>query len=1066
MLSRKQIEEAFAHQAETYRALLSTTLDGVVETDHTGRFLDANQVYCRMLGYTRTELLAMGIWDVEGTEQESQVAEHARKMQREGGGRFETKHRAKDGRLIDLELNVTYLPEPQRFIAFCHDITDRKEAKQALEMEVRRRQLMFELAPDGVVILDPQTGRIAEFNTAAHEQLGYSREEFSRLSVFDIEVEETATETKARIASVIEGGKDDFITRQRAKSGAIKHIHVTAQLIKATDRQVYHCTWRDITARQEAEMEMLRLNRALRATMACGQALVRAATEQELLQEVCRIIVEVGGYRFTWVGSVEQDAGKRVFPQAHAGYEAGYLQNLAISWENSERGLGPAGRAIRSGQPCVVQDIQTESDYSPWREEAIQRGYLASIALPLKSGNSTFALLSIYAANPGAFDVPETELLTRLAADLAYGINTLRTRDAHEQAAAALRGSEERYRSLVETTADWIWEVDIEGRYTYASPQVKQLLGYTPEEVIGRSPFDLMGPEEAKRVGGIFREIIARQGIIIGLENTNLHRDGRQVTVETNGVPFFSREGVWLGYRGMDRDITGRLSSDRMLRLQGAALAAAANAILITDIRGLIEWANPAFTHLSGWTAAEAIGRNPGELLHSGRHDPAFYKKMWDTILAGKVWQGEVVNRRKDGNYRTEEMTITPLRDPQGRITHFIAIKQDVTEQKHYEAQFRQAQRMEAMGTLAGGIAHDLNNILSPVLLVSGMLKEKLEKESDREMLDMITREAQRGANIIMQLLTFSRGLEGERTAVQPRHIIKELVNLMRETFPREINLQQKLPGALWTVLADPTQLHQVVLNLCVNARDAMPHGGRLVLGASNLMMEEGDPRLESGAKPGPYILVEVQDSGHGIPEKILQNIFEPFFTTKPLGKGTGLGLSTVLGIVKSHGGFVRVQSVVDQGSAFQVFLPALPETVVPEAPEILEKTAAGRGQWILVVDDERSLREAAQLVLENHGYRVLVAVNGDDALAVYRQNMTRIKLVLTDLMMPVMNGLTLIRHLRKLNGRLPVIATSGMGEIDQHAELRSLGVAEFLTKPFSGNTLVQVVQAQLELRD
>ena len=172
MLSRKQIEEAFAHQAETYRALLSTTLDGVVETDHTGRFLDANQVYCRMLGYTRTELLAMGIWDVEGTEQESQVAEHARKMQREGGGRFETRHRAKDGRLIDLELNVTYLPGPQRFIAFCHDITDRKEAKRALEMEVRRRQLMFELAPDGVVILDPQTGRIAEFNTAAHEQLG------------------------------------------------------------------------------------------------------------------------------------------------------------------------------------------------------------------------------------------------------------------------------------------------------------------------------------------------------------------------------------------------------------------------------------------------------------------------------------------------------------------------------------------------------------------------------------------------------------------------------------------------------------------------------------------------------------------------------------------------------------------------------------------------------------------------------------------------------------------------------------------------------------------------------
>ncbi len=334
--------------------------------------------------------------------------------------------------------------------------------------------------------------------------------------------------------------------------------------------------------------------------------------------------------------------------------------------------------------------------------------------------------------------------------------------------ATALREAEERYRGLVESAFDGS-VIQQDGNIKAVNASYAGMFGYTIDELLGRPVLDLLAPEVRDKVGPN-----VRANLTGSYETVGLRKDGTRIIIETAGkaCTYHGRPGRIAAVR----DITERRASEKTLRLQGAALEAAANAIVIMDRQGTIEWANPAFTKLSGWATTEALGKNPRDLVKSGEHDAAFYRQMWQTIIAGKVWQGEIVNRRKDGKLRTEDMTITPLCNANGEISHFIAIKQDITEQKMMETQFLQGQRMEAIGALAGGIAHDLNNILSPIMMLTGLLKDKLTDKGDLEILAMAHTSAQRGANIIKQLLTYSRGQEGERAPVQPRHLIHEMI--------------------------------------------------------------------------------------------------------------------------------------------------------------------------------------------------------------------------------------------------------------------------------------------------
>jgi len=537
--------------------------------------------------------------------------------------------------------------------------------------------------------------------------------------------------------------------------------------------------------------------------------------------------------------------------------------------------------------------------------------------------------------------------------------------------------------------------------------------------------------------------------------------DGSTRWVCGKGELRFNAAGDVLEMFGIIQDITERKRVEEELRLISAALEVADNAIVITDRAGAIRWANLAFTTLTGYTLAEALGKNP-RFLKSGKHEPAFYHSLWDTILAGQVWRGEMTNRRKNGSVYTEEMTITPVRDERGEIGHFIAIKQDITERKQLQAQLLRTQRLESVGRLASGIAHDLNNLLSPMLLAPQLLRETVQDPDLRSLLDLIETNARRGSDIIKRLLTFGRGVESERVPVQLPALVLDMAGIIRETFPKNITTRRAMPAETWLVKGDATQLHQILMNLCVNARDAMPEGGTLTLKLENQEIDESFARMAPGARPGRYVCLSVTDTGQGIAPEHLDKIYDPFFTTKELGQGTGLGLSTVLGIVQSHGGFIQVQSQLGHGTQFMVYLPASETAEASPATQANLSVPQGHGELVLIVDDEESVRQVTRRFLERNGYRMIEAENGTTGIVQYAAHQQEVQMVVTDLIMPVMDGPAFIRVLRRMNPQVRVIVMSGQQDKPGLPADLALPDEAHLAKPFSGAMLLQTLHRVL----
>ena len=505
-----------------------------------------------------------------------------------------------------------------------------------------------------------------------------------------------------------------------------------------------------------------------------------------------------------------------------------------------------------------------------------------------------------------------------------------------------------------------------------------------------------------------------------------------------------------------------RRRTEGHLRNLSSAVEHSPASIMITDAAGGIEYVNPKFVEVTGYTAAEVIGQNPN-ILKSGKTSDVTYEEMWRTIRAGDEWHGEFHNRRKNGELFWEHASISGIRDESGTITHFVAVKEDITERKKLEAQLLRAQRMESIGTLASGLAHDLNNILAPIMMSVPVLRMEMSAEARERIIATIEMSAERGAQIIRLVLAFGRGLEGERRPRKVGALIEEIMKIMGETFPKNLKIEGSIGPALWPVIADATQLHQVLLNLCVNARDAMPDGGTLRLSAANLDLDASyASMIHEATTPGPHVLIEVSDTGSGIPPEIIERIFDPFFTTKEVGKGTGLGLSTVHGIVKSHGGFIHVDTQPGKGTTFQVWLPAAPDHEAAPTDASHLTVPEGHGELVLVVDDEEAVRGAAQTVLEIHGYRVLQAADGTEALAVFAQNSASIAIVLTDLMMPLMDGMALIQALRTMQPAMPIIASTGLGGKARMAGLKAMQVEAVLSKPYRADALLRTIHEAL----
>jgi len=638
-----------------------------------------------------------------------------------------------------------------------------------------------------------------------------------------------------------------------------------------------------------------------------------------------------------------------------------------------------------------------------------------------------------------------------------------------KQAEEALRESEERYRSVVTAMHEGIvlQEAD-DGRIVACNTSAESIVGLTADEIIGRtsddprwqsihedgSPF----PGEDHPTTVTLRTGKPCSNVIMGIHKPN----GQLTWISINSQPLFRDNNptpyaVVVSFSDISERqaaLRERKQAQQKIHEQAALLDIATDAILVRDLKSQILFWNQGAERMYGWHSIEALEKNLEELLFKAT-SPQLAVALKNVVECG-TWQGELNKVTKSGQEIIVESRWTLMRDAAGEPKSILSVDTDITEKKQLQAQSFRNQRLESLGTLAGGIAHDLNNILTPILGAAQLVQGKFAKgeEGCGQLLTMIERNAKRGADLVKQVLSFARGFKGEHTILQAKHLISEITQIAQQTFPKSIEFSTDIPEDLWTISGDITQLHQVLMNLVVNARDAMPDGGNIKISAENKFIDDAYAKMNLEATVGPYIVITIADTGTGIPPEILDKIFEPFFTTKGLTTGTGLGLSTVLGIIKSHGGFVKVFSQgVDQGSQFQMFLPAMRATQALSTDNV--DMPQGQGELILVVDDEPQIREIATIILENHNYRSLTASNGIEAIALYAQYKHQINTVFMDMMMPEMDGITAIRTLQKMNPQVQILACSGLSSTEFFSQAAEPNVQAFLSKPYTARELL-----------
>jgi PAS domain S-box-containing protein len=709
---------------------------------------------------------------------------------------------------------------------------------------------------------------------------------------------------------------------------------------------------KEIEIRKHAQERIVHLNAVLQTLRNVNQLIIKVKDRERLLQGACDNLINIRGYDSAWIALIEGDV--EFITAVQAGADEGFTA-MVDSLKRREL-THCMHQAVDQSGVLVVADPAVECGDCPL--VGISAGKARLIAC-LKYEGRIYGFITVTVSVEMPVDDDERSLFEEVAGDIAFALHNMELEEEHKRADEALLESKERFMALTESTSDWIWEVDENALYTYASPKVKVLLGYEPEEIIGKTPFDLMTPEDTKRVAGEFGAIAEARKPFDRVENENLHKDGRILVIETSGVPIFDANGNFRGYRGIDRDITKR--------------------------------------------------------------------------------------------------------------------KQAQEERKKLEAQFRQSQKMEAIGVLAGGVAHDFNNLLTVIIGNSELaLMDVIKDESLRKGIEEIKKAGDKAASLTRQLLAFSRKQVIQPKVLDINEVINETEKMLKRLIGEDIEFLTVLEPELRKVHADPGQMEQVIMNLAVNARDAMStcadsaagrsRGSKLTIETANMDLTENYFR-KHGIKNelGSYVMLAVSDTGCGMDEKIKKHIFEPFFTTKEVGKGTGLGLSTVYGIVKQNNGFIWVYSEPGQGTTFKLYLPKAEVDADSEEKQRLPVTELDGSETILIVEDDDGLRKFAQEVLQQHGYKVLDAENGEDALRIGKEHEGPIHLMITDVIMPRMGGREAADRLQPLYPQMKVIYMSGYTDnaIVEHGVLAP-GL-NFLQKPFTPESLARKVREALD---
>ncbi|MFO7813009.1 MAG: GAF domain-containing protein [Pelovirga sp.] len=690
----------------------------------------------------------------------------------------------------------------------------------------------------------------------------------------------------------------------------------------------------------ESQESLKKVNRSLRSISECSRAITRLEDEETLMQEICRICVEVGGHRMAWVAFKQEDAQKSLKPAAHWGADNMYLENLKASWSaESDMGQGPAGSCIRTGEMVIFQNLLADSRFRPWLKQARKYGYASCIALPLIDNERTFGALVIFNGNKDAFTPDKTELLAEMAEDLSYGIKTLRMQKIHQ------------------------------------------------DEV---------------------------------------------------------RERLMLA----------------------AAMDQTSDGIITFDTNSTIQYVNSSFLHLCGVPEDRCVGVS----LHNfecSQRNREFYHAILKVFTTNQPLSGHFINKRSDGTLYDIDAWIAPVFDTDSSVIRYVATVRDISQEVVLQRQLRQAQKMEALATLSGGIAHDFNNILAIIITNTEMCLEDADQhDPQRPFIELILKAGLRGKSLVRQFLTISRKSDQPQQPINLSHVVKECVSMLRATLPTTIDIQQQIPAQLSLVCADPTQIHQVLMNLGTNAADAMEgRNGILNISLDEITLAKGGcieyPELPSG----DYVRMLITDNGLGMSREVLDRIFDPFFTTKEQGKGTGLGLSIAHGIIQTHKGHISAASIVGRGTTFTILLPATTAAEGAGDEEACLQPGTGKGH-ILFVDDEADFVTTMKVVLERYGYQVTAHTDSRTVLELLRQESFSCDLLISDQTMPHLTGTQLAAEALKLRPGLPIVLCSGSSpETDpavSNANVAALGISKLLLKPVGRSELLATVEQLL----
>jgi two-component system cell cycle sensor histidine kinase/response regulator CckA len=888
-------------------------------------------------------------------------------------------------------------------------LAERDKELEALVASEERFRGIFENASVGIAQIDPD-GRLIGFNRPFEKLAGRSRNEIKACNIQDLFIQSHRKSYREASQKALREGEDSFTLEVLFGPWREKPIwgHLSQALIRDASGKPDHfvVVVKDVTDRKLAERKLSESKERFR-----------------LAFETSPDSVSINRLRDGSFISINQG-----FTNTY-----GYTKEEVIGTTSLEIGLwqNPAERQL------MVEKLLRHGQLTGWEAR-----------LQAKDGSPVDGLMSASVTQMNG--EPHIVFMVR-------DIGTLKA--AHEKLAV----QQKRFEAIMLANPDPMVVFGIDRRLQYMNPAFTRVFGWTLDETRGHILRYV--PDKLSNQALIAIEELKSTGWTKPIESQRLTKDGRLLDVLISAAGIRDQDNKVTSLVVNLHDITPLKQAEARQRRMATALEQAAEAVFITGLDGGILHVNPAFEKITGYTRKEVIGENP-RILKSGYHDDAFYRNLWETITSGEVWSGRLVNRSKAGKLFHEEATISPVRDPNGAIVNFVAVKRDVSKEIHLEERLRRSEKMEAIGTMAGGIAHDFNNILGAITGYSELALDGFERDGKQAANDLrqVLSAAERAKVLIRQILTFSREVEPDLKPLDLNSVVEQSLAILEHTLPKMIEIRIENCEGSPHILGDCGQLEQVLLNLAANARDAMDETGTLVIRTSEEYLDSEYCRMEKGMKPGRYGKLTVSDTGCGMKEEIRQRIFEPFFTTKETGKGTGLGLSMVFGIVKAHGGHIRCKSRPGHGASFKMYFPALEQPGQTESVRrpAIEELPTGT-ETVLLIDDENQLREMTGRILEDRGFLVRQAANGEQGLKSYKEAPEAIDLIVLDLSMPGMGGQECLKRLLEFDPGVRVIISSGYAANGTVSRTMEMGAAAFVPKPYNKTDLLAAVRRVLD---